>query len=91
MNLEHVSIHIPAWASHATTPQCQAECALEIHSHVNCHSTIVGPVPAEPERPSLDQVFWPQIWNFDVILVSGEHIAHRDLFVACCGFGQRAH
>ena len=42
MNLEHVSIHIPAWASHATTPQCQAECALEIHSHVNCHSTMTG-------------------------------------------------
>ena len=42
MNLEHISIHIPAWASHATTPQCQAECAPEIHSHVNCHSTMTG-------------------------------------------------
>ena len=49
----------------------------------------MGPVPAEPERPSLYQVFWPQIWSFDAILVTfGEHIAHIDLFVVCCGLGK---
>ena len=42
MNLEHISIHNNDWASHATSPQCRAECASEIHSHVNCHSTMTG-------------------------------------------------
>ena len=39
MKLEHIPIHNNAWASHATSPQCRAECALEIHSHVNRLST----------------------------------------------------
>ena len=42
MNLEHIPIHNNAWASHATSPQCRAECASEIHSHVNCRSTTAG-------------------------------------------------
>ena len=38
----NTSIHNHARASHATTPQCQAECALEIRSHADSHSTMSG-------------------------------------------------
>ena len=31
---------------------------------------VMGPVPAEGERPSLKQSFWPQICDFDAILVA---------------------
>ena len=41
-NLEHSTICNHDWASSATTPQCQAERALKIRSHSDCHSTMSG-------------------------------------------------
>ena len=41
-NLEHFTSFNHDWASNATTPQCQAERALEIRSQSDCHSTMPG-------------------------------------------------
>ena len=41
-NLEHFTICNHDWASNATTPQCQAELALKIRSHLDDHSTMSG-------------------------------------------------
>ena len=41
-NQEHFAICNHDWASNATTPQCQAERALMIRSHLDDHSTMSG-------------------------------------------------
>ena len=56
MKLEHIPIHNNAWASHATSPQCRAECALEIHSHVNRLSTLAEdtlPLNMDSNHPNI--------------------------------------